>query len=244
MAFHQPSTNRASDGGLPEATPYQGLEHHVPSDQKQVHLFPNGEKGYDPSATELSSENWHINQPGVSANSQTIQPGPNGLQTQRERAWWKRKRFWIPLASLLLIGALAGGIGGGLSARHNSSSDKGGSTASPASTAAASPSSSGASSSTSIPAQPTPKPLNSSLASIAWSDHGTLGYRRLYYQDSEGTIKESAWNSSGNEWYSSDEKLGSAKPGSPIAAAVAGNVTWPFVSLPCLGYARSCCGPG
>lgn len=224
MAFH----NGASDGGLPEPTPYQGLEHHTPSDQKQVHQLPDGEKECKTSPTEPWSGNWHDYQPTILADIadlQTTHSGPNNLQTRRERGWWKRKRFWIPLASLLLIGAIVGGIVGGLSARKDSSSDKGGSTSSPASTAAASPSSP---SSTSIPAQPTPKPLNSSLASVAWSDHGTLGYRRLYYQDAAGTIKEVGWNSSGNEWYSSNEKLGSAKLGSPIAAAVAGNVTWPF----------------
>ncbi|KAL8876889.1 MAG: hypothetical protein Q9198_004990 [Flavoplaca austrocitrina] len=215
---------RPNDGGLPEVNHFHGLERHVPlSEQKQLHIPDHEEKEY----------NWQPNnQPAVDAHgshssSNPPPSGPKGQQTQRERGWWKKKRFWIPLALLLLIGAIVAGVVGGLSARRDSSD-----TASPDSEAATSPSSPGSTSSASVPAQTSPKPLNSSLASVAWSEPGGLGHRRLYYQDDAGIVKESAWNSSGDEWYAANEDLGNAKKNSPIAAAVAGNITWPFVSTP------------
>ncbi|KAI4242648.1 MAG: hypothetical protein L6R42_010940, partial [Xanthoria sp. 1 TBL-2021] len=239
MAFQESFVNSgANHGGLLEATPFQGLERHIPaSEQKQLHLPDHEEKEYHSPPAELLPENCQVNHPaspgayGSDPSWHPTQSDPNALQPQRERAWWKKKRFWIPLVALLLIGAIVGGIVGGLSNRNDSSSNQEASTGSPDSAAAASPSSpdsTGRPSSTSIPAPPSPKPLNSSLASVAWSEPSGLGYRRLYYQDDAGTIKESAWNSSGNEWYSSNEKLAKAKPSSPIAAAVAGNLTWPF----------------
>lgn len=216
MAFHE-----SVHSDLPEATPFQGLGHHTPaSEQKQLYLPDHqGKENHLPPA-EISPENWHVNHPaphdapGSDPYWHPTLSDPTATQPQRERAWWRRKRFWIPLVTLLLIGAIVGGVVGGLSNRNDS------------------PSNPGSPSPASIPAPPLPQPLNSSLASVAWSDHGSLAYRRLYYQDAAGTIKESAWNSSGNEWYSSNENLAKAKLNSPIAASVAGNLTWPFVSLP------------
>ncbi|KAL8852331.1 MAG: hypothetical protein Q9221_002827 [Calogaya cf. arnoldii] len=226
-------SNGATDGNLPEVTPSEGLERRIPEseqkqlhlpdqdqkqlhlpdhDQKQLHLPDHEEKEYHPATAELSPENWRPNHP---ASPNAYGSNPDAPQPQRERAWWKRKRFWIPLAALLLIGAIVGGVVGSLSNRNNGpSSDNEAPTEPPDPAAAAQP--------------PSPKSWNSSLASVAWSASGGLGYRRLYYQDDAGTIKESAWNSSGNEWYSSNESLGKGKLRSPIAASVAGNITWPF----------------
>lgn len=236
MAFQESFVNsRANHGDLPEATPFQGLERHIPaSEQKQLHQPDHEEKEYHSPPAKLSPENCQVNHPaspGAYGSDPSWHPtlsDPNALQPQRERAWWKKKRFWIPLVALLLVGAIVGGIVGGLSNRNDSSSDQEASTGSPDSAAAALPSSPD---STGAPSSP--KPLNSSLASVAWSEPSGLAYRRLYYQDDAGTIKESAWNSSGNEWYSSNENLAKAKPSSPIAAAVVGNTTLRFVSLPC-----------
>ena len=211
---------RPNDGDLPEVNHFHGLERHVPlTEQKQVHIPDHEEKEYD----------WQLNnRPPFDASSPNPPPsGPKEQQTQRARQGWKRKRFWIPLALLLLIGAIVAGLVGGLSARGDSAG-----TASPDSEAATSPSSPDSTSSASGPAQTLPKPLNSSLASVAWSEPGGLGHRRLFYQDAAGIVKESAWNSSGDEWYASNENLGKAKKKSPIAAAVAGNITFTFVSTP------------
>ncbi|KAI4223304.1 MAG: hypothetical protein LQ349_007452 [Xanthoria aureola] len=211
MAFHE-----SVHSDLPEATPFQGLEHHIPaSEQKQLYLPDHqGKENHLPPA-EISPENWHVKHP-ASHDAPGSDPywhptlsDPNATQPQRG-PWWRRKRFWIPLVTLLLIGAIVGGVVGGLSNRNDSPSNP--------------PSPSPAS----IPAPPSPKPLNSSLASVAWSDRSRVAYRRLYYQDAVGTIKESAWNSTGNEWYWSNENVAKAKLNSPIAASVAGNTTWPF----------------
>ncbi|KAL8804888.1 MAG: hypothetical protein Q9182_002290 [Xanthomendoza sp. 2 TL-2023] len=229
MAFHESfGGRRAYDEGLPEASPYEGLERHVP---------PSEEKEYHPLPNQLPPENVHLMHPTSPghdtdkshASWHATQSEQNHPPSQGKRASWKRKRLWIPLAILLLIGAIVGGIVGGLSTRKSSSSvsDKEDSKASPDSTAA-SPSKSTSTASPSNPAQPSSKPLNSSLASVAWSDHGNLRYRRLYYQDDVGTIKESAWNSSADRWYLSQENIAQAKSNTPIAAAVAGNLTWSF----------------
>ncbi|KAL8674340.1 MAG: hypothetical protein Q9168_001269 [Polycauliona sp. 1 TL-2023] len=137
---------------------------------------------------------------------------------------WKKKRLWVPLANLVFLAAIVGGIMGGLLIHRDRPSREASSSSSnsitqlipqPSSTAEAVP-------------RPSAKPLNSSLASVAWMNSEGLNHRRLYYQDSVGTIKESAWNSSGDEWYSSNNALGKARPNSPLAAAVAGNQTWDF----------------
>ncbi|KAL9002368.1 MAG: hypothetical protein Q9180_009978, partial [Flavoplaca navasiana] len=158
---------RPNDGGLPEVNHFHGSERHIPlSEQKQLHI-PDQKQLHLPDREE-KEYNWQLNnQPAFDAygsHSSSNHPpsGPKEQQTQRERGWWKRKRFWVPLALLLLIGAIVAGVVGGLSARGDSSD-----TASPDSEAATSPSSPGSTSSASVPAQTSPKPLNSSLASVA-----------------------------------------------------------------------------
>lgn len=68
---------------------------------------------------------------------------------------------------------------------------------------------------------------NSKLASIAWNDTNQVTQYRLYSQDSKSEIRESAWNSTGKQWYSNGV-VGKAKSGSAIAAAVTGPPSWPF----------------
>ena len=75
------------------------------------------------------------------------------------------------------------------------------------------------------------------MASVAWTDSDQVAYRRLYYQDSAGTVKESAWNSTGNAWYSSNDAVGIGKQGSPLAAAVVGPKRHDFVGIG-LGMSR------
>jgi hypothetical protein len=58
------------------------------------------------------------------------------------------------------------------------------------------------------------------LAAIAWEDsHGFVQYR-VYYQNSNNYIQESAWNSSFHHWYVSNKQIALAKPGTPLTAAV------------------------
>lgn len=137
---------------------------------------------------------------------------------QKERPLWKKKRLWLPLAALILIAAVIGGTLGALKSRDDSSP-----TSPPpaAGTASAIPPNT-SSTSTSTPS-PSAAPFNSSLASVAWTDKNGEGNRRLYYQDSAGTVKESAWNSSAAQWYSSNEALWNAKLNSPLAASVLGD---------------------
>ena len=63
---------------------------------------------------------------------------------------------------------------------------------------------------------------NSGLAAIAFNDTGGLMHYRTYYQDNNGTVKESSWNSSGKTWYISNAAIGTAKLNSPLAAIVTG----------------------
>ncbi|KAL8730662.1 MAG: hypothetical protein Q9181_004590 [Wetmoreana brouardii] len=226
-----PNNLRANDGGLPEVSPYEGLQRHLPpNEEKQHDSSPSEGKEYYAPSDELPPDGLHVNHSSFSGPdaynshpySHTTQPELNPRQAQEKRAFWKRKRFWIPLVCLLLIGAIVGGIAGGLSNRKAPPGTGGpttlsGSTAPPA-----------VSTVTPGPAQPSSKPLNSSLASVAWSSHDGIRYRRLYYQDDAGTVKESAWNNTADKWYLSNNNLANAKKGSPIAAAVAGNSTSPF----------------
>ncbi|KAL8669932.1 MAG: hypothetical protein Q9168_005497 [Polycauliona sp. 1 TL-2023] len=211
MALHEPATtSNVNDAGLPELSPYQGLEHNAYSEQKEYYGPGHQEKEFH--SAHIPLEVWHGQHAAFPHTYQS-----NARQPPKERAWWKRKRILISLAALVLIGAVAGGVAGGLSSRKHSSPTTETSNILPDP------------GSPSIAGPPSPKPLNSSLASVAWTTQsGELASRRLYYQDDAGVIKESTWNSSGDEWYSSNENLGTAKLNSPIAAAVAGNKTWPF----------------
>lgn len=192
------ASSRVDDNDLPEAQPYHEKEYHPqPRELDDVPRSPVA--GFpDPC--------WQHSLPQANV-------------TLRKRTLWMKKRFWLPVASLLLIAAVVGGTIGGLGARENSSG-KLASTTSPTSTAETTNSTT-ATLLSSAPS-PTPNPLNSSLASVSWTDGRGVGYRRLYYQDSAGTIKESAWNSSTSEWYISNEALGIARDKTALAAAVVG----------------------
>ncbi|KAL9605156.1 MAG: hypothetical protein Q9219_000090 [cf. Caloplaca sp. 3 TL-2023] len=150
-----------------------------------------------------------------------------------------KKSTGIILAGcLLLVAAIVGGTLGGLRA-HNSPPRE---TASTASSTYVPTSTSGtaAASSTSVPVSAW-NASNSSLASVAWTGEDGLGYRRLYHQDSAGVIRESAWNSSGQEWRLSDVALAKAKPSSPLAAAVVGTKNFTFVCLGAGAFDHSSC---
>ncbi|KAL9609190.1 MAG: hypothetical protein Q9167_006028 [Letrouitia subvulpina] len=208
-------TSQVDQVDLPEVSRHEEKEHIPIEDEKEPTNTTNSAQGHQLFAE--TDSNWHT----VEAQ----------LKKPRRGVFLSRKKLlWISLASILLIGAIVGGVVGGLISRKDNSSPK--------ETSSASPDSAGGSPTSSI--SPAPSPVstsaqtsatnlfNSSLASVAWADNEGLNYRRLYYQDSTGTIKEMAWNNSGDSWYASQDDLVKAKEGSPIAAAVAGNTTWPF----------------
>ena len=58
---------------------------------------------------------------------------------------------------------------------------------------------------------------NTALASVAWGDTNGVVHYRVYYQDSNAMIKESAWVSAQQEWYVSNGGIGLAKNGTPLA---------------------------
>ncbi|KAL8949000.1 MAG: hypothetical protein Q9222_004856 [Ikaeria aurantiellina] len=233
MPLHDQSVvDNQNDGDLPEAHVHEEKEYC--SNPPGHHYAPPPSDRHFPTSPEAP---WQP--PELEAHG-----------SQRSRPLWRRKRFYLPIAALILVAAVIGGSLGGLSAR-NSSSDKtpqSALTVQPVPIFITSTASNTAISATSTPSAVTvipvpifitsttsntgisaastptasPTAFNSSLASVAWTDVNRVGYRRLYYQDSAGVIKEAAWNSSGGTWYSSNDSLATAKPNSPIAAAVIG----------------------
>ncbi|KAL9580098.1 MAG: hypothetical protein Q9203_006445 [Teloschistes exilis] len=134
--------------------------------------------------------------------------------------------LWICLVSIIVIGGTVGGFIGGSRSRKNTFA-----TMAPTNTTTKSSSSSiPAQSPTSTSADPqvsSSSSLRSSLASVAWKASDPSEHRRLYY-NSNGTIKEAAWNSSGSTWYTRHKALGNATASSFVAAAVAGTTNIQF----------------
>ena len=212
MASHEnsPPGNRYNDADLPE------VKHH--EEKEYDPQIPHQEKEHVPQFRQVPVA---LPSPGMHKSdydyyAQTTSPEAVNEELARKRPWWKKKRFWLPLTALILIAAVVGGVAGGLSARKSKDNSI---KPSPSPTGTPNP----PSPVSTQPSAPTSSATwNSSLASVAWADSEGVGYRRLYYQ-SAGTIKESAWNSSGGEWYSSNEALApNAKLNSPLAAAVVG----------------------
>ncbi|KAL8765985.1 MAG: hypothetical protein Q9194_006399 [Teloschistes cf. exilis] len=137
--------------------------------------------------------------------------------------------LWICLVSIIVIGGTVGGFIGGSRSRKNTFA-----TMAPTNTTTKSSSSSiPAQSPTSTSADPqvsSSSSLRSSLASVAWKASDPSEHRRLYY-NSNGTIKEAAWNSSGSTWYTRHKALGNATASSFVAAAVAGTTNIQFDML-------------
>lgn len=128
---------------------------------------------------------------------------------------------WAILVSGVFLFVLVGGVVGGVvgSKRRHSSSDSANNAHVPQSTP-----SGNASTSNPIAAERL-KGLrgNSSIAATTFDDNTQTRHYRVYYQDENDIVKESAWNMSGNLWYVSNENIGKAKSGSPIAVASSGS---------------------
>ena len=65
---------------------------------------------------------------------------------------------------------------------------------------------------------------STALASVAWQDANSVVHYRVYYQDSNNIIKESAWNDAQPKWYVSNEDIGMAKNGTPLAVVSTPNI--------------------
>ncbi|KAI9682222.1 MAG: hypothetical protein M1817_000276 [Caeruleum heppii] len=125
--------------------------------------------------------------------------------------------IWISFAAftLVTVGAVTGGILGAKAVRDHE----------PSATPGAPPSAGPDQLNKDEP--PTDVPFDqltiqprSGLASVAWNGSNDVMQYRVYFQDGNSTIRESAWNSTGRTWYLSNPSVGQAKRTSPIAAAL------------------------
>ncbi|OCK73755.1 hypothetical protein K432DRAFT_447669 [Lepidopterella palustris CBS 459.81] len=133
----------------------------------------------------------------------------------------RRKVFFISIAvTLIVVAAVAGGVAGALTKKSNATTPP---TSSPSPYATAPSATAPSPSSTTYPMSP-----NSKLAAIAWNDTNGVTFQRLYYQNTNNAISESAWNSSGQAWYVNGNVITNAKNGTAIAATVTGPPDWPF----------------
>lgn len=144
----------------------------------------------------------------------------NGARSRRI-CGLRRKWSFILLGviALVVIGAAAGGT---VDATQGNKSSSSSSTPSADSGLAGSASNATSSAITGLS-------TNSSLAAVSYNDSaGTMQYR-VYYQDENDMIKESAWNATFNTWYVSNDGIGKVKPGSTITAAAIGPPSFDFV---------------
>lgn len=127
------------------------------------------------------------------AYDRTTIPAPKRTLTRRLR--------WMIGAVVLLLVVIIAVLGGVLGSRAHS-----------ASAAAASPTASA----------PNASSINSNtgLTAVAWQDSDSVLQYRVYYQSTRGEIRERAWNNTQHSWYTLNNKIGPAKKGSPLVAAV------------------------
>ena len=150
---------------------------------------------YDASAPEKVGEYADPDPPFSSKRNRTI----CGL---------RRRIFWITIAlSVLVIAAIIGGAVGGTVSKH-------------ARKHVHSTSSTLLANTSDVPSAS--QLLNStSLSAVAWNDTTQTLQQRLYIQASDSNIWELSWNSAVQRWFTSSKAIAKAKPGSPLAAAVA-----------------------
>ena len=122
------------------------------------------------------------------------------------------KVFWIVLVilGLLIIGGAVGGALGAKSANKKSTASK--TNSGPSST-------SGGTSSSATAVYRGIRP-DSQLAALAWTVSSTRYQYRVYYQDTDNSLKESAYDSSSSQWTVTKILNGSnVMPGTYIAAS-------------------------
>lgn len=136
------------------------------------------------------------------------------LKAQHRRICYLRpKYFWSAFALLLLVVAVTVGVAVGITVRDDKRH------------------------STTVDSPPPVGTIHlqtlsrkTGLASVAWNDTDGATQHRVYYQDGDGYIRESSWDPWTISWLSTPEPIGRAKPGTPIAAAVASSSNFRFVS--------------
>lgn len=150
-----------------------------------------------------------VGKQAVVADVNDVQSESSPSAEERKIFGLRRKTFFILLAVVLILitaVAIGGGVGGTMATQDR---EKSASVPIPSPTPAQAPT--------------TTRSLytNTGLAATQWTDlNGTL-HKRLYYQDNRNKIRESAWDNStafDTPW-EVNAIGGSAKPGTPIAAA-------------------------
>ena len=182
-----------------------------------------------------ASQRSAISPPSVTSSSNSVRDllpdkEANGDTPQKPRriCGLSLRIFWPLFISVLLVIAVAIGVPVGLHVQRGSKAAASSSpgptlpTATPQLVPA--PHGPGASNSSSVAISPSSK-----LASMTWIGlDGVLQYR-LYFQDDQQMIRETAWNASSKSW-ALTQTIGKAKLASPIAAVVTGPSDHPFVS--------------
>lgn len=135
--------------------------------------------------------------------------------------------FWSLIGLAVVIIAVVVGVAVGVSVNraHHQTSQK---SSNPQ--ASGTPAAQGVPTNSGSPAAASSMKRDTSLASLAWNDTDNVAHSRLYWQEKNGGIMESFYNTTLQNWTVSSAPIGYAKPGSPIAAAVIGPGNSTFVS--------------
>ena len=159
-----------------------------------VSLLPKGSEGLEAVDHEEVGQDSHAES---TSRSQTV-------------CGVRKRTFWILVLILLIAIVIAAAVGGAVGSRKPHQAAKHASAPSPTSTP--------------TPSAPSAPILlsSSNLAAASWNEttnEKVVMQSRLYYQDTDGNIRESGWNSSSGKWYASNV-LGVARNGTPIAVAI------------------------
>lgn len=181
----------------------------------------------------LENDNLQAYHPAVSGNKDASGPIPVHPDNENyekptpespiPRIWGiKRRTFWICLFAviiLVILAAVGGTVGGVVGSNHKSSSGSGSPSAT-TSAGTATPTSSSTPSSSATAVTNTGILHDSKLAALAWTITSTHYKYRVYYQDVDNSIKESAYDSTTGSWSVLKIVNGSGvSPGTSIAAS-------------------------
>ena len=141
-----------------------------PNEEKEIHL--NSDDG---KLQVVGSERPVLTSAKTPPPLYSDKPQPPIPSLERKILGLRRKTLFIALAlaAIVLVAAIAGGVGGGIAAR-NRRSDK----------------------NHVVVAVRPPQYANTGLAAVQWTDQNGTLYKRVYYQGKDNTIRESAWQNS------------------------------------------------
>lgn len=213
LLVSMPAAPTSPSGFAPVAVDYFGLDEKLPLSESSSDQTIFTEAGNHDSSKQVTS----VSTPW-SANSERVWelPGTEGTGRPRKICHLRPKLF---LGLLILLSAIIATIVGAVvGTRVHRSSQQTQSAPSPTSNQTA------ASVNSAMADQ-------SHLASIAWNDTEGTTHHRLYFQDTNNSIRESAWDSKGHAWMPNPTPIVPyVKPNSPLAAAVTGPRGSTFVS--------------